>query len=269
MVKFEIPRRENPNIKHYHPDDLKIAYKFSSDISKEIGTFLRGVILFGSSARKERSPAGDIDLLVVIDDLAINMNREVVEAYRVIVQKVIGRISKKIHVTSLRFTTFWEYVRNGDPVAVNMLRDGVALIDTGFFDPLQALLKRGRIRPTPESIWTYFIRAPNTLHNSKWHISQAMLDLYWSVIDASHAALMKIGEIPPTPEHVADLLEKKLVSKGLLEKKYVTVMKTFYKMMKMITHREIKEVKGEEFDKYHKQAEDYVNRMKKIVEGKA
>jgi len=108
-------------------------------------------------------------------------------------------------------TSFWEYIRNGDPIAINILRDGVALIDTGFFEPLQVLLRRGRIRPTQESIWLYFIRAPNTLHNSKWHILQATLDIYWACVDACHAALMKIGETPPTPEHVADLLEDKLV----------------------------------------------------------
>ncbi len=268
MVKFEIPARESPNVKNYHPDDLRISYKFSSEVQKELGTFLRGVILFGSVARRARHAAGDIDLLLVIDDLAMSMTREVVEAYRVIVQKIIASVSKKIHVTSLRYTTFWEYVRSGDPVAVNILRDGVALIDTGFFNPLQALLKRGRIRPTPESIWTYFIRAPNTLHNSKWHIMQATLDLYWAVIDSSHAALMKIGEIPPTPDHVADLLQTKLVSKRLLEKKYVNTMRSFYKLMKLITHREIKEIKGEDFDKYHEEATAYVDRMKKIVEGK-
>jgi predicted nucleotidyltransferase len=265
MVKFDIPTRENPNIKSYHPDDLKIAYKFSSEIKSELGDFLRGVILFGSAARKTRPAAGDIDILLVLDDLAMNMTREVVEAYRVIVQKIITTVSKKIHVTSLRFTTFWEYVRSGDPVAVNMLRDGVALIDTGFFSPLQALLKRGRIRPTPESIWTYFIRAPNT---PKWHIMQATLDLYWAVIDSSHAALMKIGEVPPTPDHVADLLQSKLVAKKLLEKKYADTMRSFYKLMKMITHREIREIKGQEFDVYHKQASEYVERMKKIVQGK-
>ncbi len=267
MVKFDIPRKENPNIKNYPDDDLKIAYKFSSDMSDELGTFLKGIVLFGSAARKTKHPSGDIDLLVVIDDLAVNITQDVVEAYRVIVQKIIARVSKRIHVTSLRFTTFWEYVRSGDPVAINMLRDGVAIIDTGFFDPLQSLLKRGRIRPTPESIWTYFIRAPNTLHNSKWHIMQATLDLYWAVIDSSHAALMKIGEIPPTPEHVADLLEAKLVSKKLLEKKYVNTMRDFYKLMKLITHREIKEIKGAEFDQYHKQATEYVERMRNLVEG--
>jgi len=95
---------------------------------------------------------------------------------------------------------------------------------------------------------------------------QATLDLYWAVIDAAHAALMRHGEIPPTPEHVADLLEQKLVKKKLLEHKYVTIMRHFYKLMKMITHREVKEIKGEEYDKYFKSAEDFVKRMREFVE---
>ena len=268
MVKFDIPRRETPNVKNYRPDDLKVAYKFAGEANQELGTFIKGIVLFGSSARKTRQSEGDIDILVITDDLSISLTREVVEAYRVIIQKIINSTSKKIHVTSLRLTSWWEYARSGDPVAVNILRDGIALIDTGFFGPLQALLLRGRIRPTNESIWTYYIRAPNTLHNSKWHLMQATLDLYWAVIDSSHAALMKTGEIPPTPEHVSDLLREKLVKKKLLEAKYASTMDQFYRLMKLITHREIKEVTGQEFDGYFRQAEDFVNRMKRFIEGK-
>ena len=127
-------------------------------------------------------------------------------------------------------------------------------------------MKKGRIRPTSESIWTYYIRAPNTLHNSKWHLLQATIDLYWGVIDAAHAVLMKHGEIPPTPEHVADLLEQKLVKKKLLEEKYVTTMRHFYKLMKMITHREVKEITGEEYDRYYKHADEFVRRMREFIE---
>ena len=92
MVKFEIPVKENPNLKNYHADDLKIAYKFSSDISTELGNFLKGVVLFGSTARKTKQASGDIDLLVVLDDLTVNMSPDVVEAYRVIVQKRFSEI---------------------------------------------------------------------------------------------------------------------------------------------------------------------------------
>ena len=265
-MKFDIPRRDHPNLERYYRQDVETAYRFANEIYQELGAFIRAIVLFGSTARRTKSPGGDIDLLIVIDDLMMNMSPEVTEAYRLIVQKSIVKVSTKLHITTMRFTSFWEYMRNGDPVAINLLRDGVALIDSGFFDPMQMLLKKGRIRPTQESIWTYYSRAPNTLHNSKWHLLQGILDLYWAVIDSAHAALMKVGEIPPTPEHVADLLEEKLVRKKMLEHKYVITMRNFYRLMKMITHREIVEIKGAEFDHYYHSAEDFVNRMRKIIE---
>lgn len=267
-MKFDIKRIKNPNIEHYPKEDLDLAYRFAGELQKELGNFIKAIVIFGSTARHTKTKKGDIDILVIVDDLSTVLTQELVDAYRVIVKNTIVKVSTKLHVISLRFTAFWEYIRNGDPIGINMLRDGVALIDTGFFDPLQSLLKRGKIRPTQESIWTYYVRAPNTLHNSKWHLLQATLDLYWAVIDASHAALMKLGEIPPTPGHVADLLEQKLVKKKLLEPRYAQIMRHFYKLMKMITYREIKEITGQEFDKYHHEAEQFVQRMKKIIEGR-
>jgi len=128
------------------------------------------------------------------------------------------------------------------------------------------LLIQGRIRPTKESVWTYFGRAPRTIINSKWHIMQAALNLYWAVIDSAHAALMHMGEIPPTPEHVDDLLRERLVKKKLLEEKYAETMNKFYKLMKKITHREIREIHGSEYERLLKEADDFVKRMKEFIE---
>ena len=168
----------------------------------------------------------------------------------------------------MTFTSFWEYVKVGDPVVVNILRDGVGLIDTGFFYPLQRLLKTGKIRPSEESVWRYFGRSPMTLLNSKWHILQGTLDLYWSVIDAAHAALMRKNQIPPSPEHVADLLEEIFVKKKLLEPRYADIMRKFYKLSKMITHREVKDINGPEYDRLYKEADEFVQRMKRLIEKK-
>ena len=236
-MKFDIPKKEHPNLERYYKEDIDTAYRFANEVYKELGSLIRAVVLFGSTARKTKGPGGDIDVLVIIDDLMMSMSSELVEAYRIIVQNTIVKVSTRLHITTMRFTAFWEYMRNGDPIAINLLRDGVALIDSGFFDPMQALLKRGRIRPTQESIWTYYTRAPNTLHNSKWHLLQGVIDLYWAVIDSAHAALMKVGEIPPTPEHAADIMEQKLVKTKMLEHKYVIIMRNFYRLMKMVTDR--------------------------------
>jgi len=266
-LKFTIKRGIHPNINKYPNDDMTIARSFAKRLYNEFGNFLKAVVLFGSAARKTAvSQRGDIDVLIVVDDLSIRMTREVIEAYRLITEKTIGKVSTRLHVTSLTLTSFWEYVRAGDPVAINILRDGVALIDTGMFDPLQALLIQGRIRPSVESVWVYFGRAPRTLLNSKWHLLQATLDLYWAVIDATHSALMHIGEIPPSPSHAGDLLRSRLVKEHKLEPKYAKTMDNFYKLMKAITHREIKEIKGPEYEKYYKEAEEFVNRIQKFIE---
>lgn len=265
-MRIAIKEKINPNVEKYRKEDMDIAYSFAKELNTELGNLLKAVVIFGSSARQTSKPKSDIDLLVILDDVTVNFTRDMVEAYRIIVQKLIVKISPKIHVTTVRFTSFWEYIKNADPVGINMLRDGVALIDTGFFDPLQILLKRGRIRPSEEAIWSYYTRAPNTLHNSRWHIMQAVVDLYWAVIDAAHAALMKHGEIPPTPEHVADLLDEKLVKKKLLEHKYVSIMRNFYRLSKMILHREITELKGEEYDRHYHEARDFIERMRKFIE---
>ena len=66
---------------------------------------------------------------------------ELIEGYRIIVENLIEKVSLKLHVTSMTFTSFWEHARVGDPILVNILRDGIALHDRGFFDPLQRILK--------------------------------------------------------------------------------------------------------------------------------
>lgn len=264
-MEFKIEKNININLKRYDKKDIDTAYEFAKQIYKEFKELVKAVVVFGSSTRG-KNPKGDIDVLIVVDDLSIKMSQEVTEAYRVIVEKTMLNVSKRLHITTLKLTTFWEHVKSGDPIAINILRDGFALIDTGFVEPLQALLAQGRIRPTKESVWTYFSRAPATLQNSKWHLLQATLDLYWSVIDASHAALMSLNVIPPSPSHVADLLEQKLVKKKLLPKKHANTMRNFYKLSRMILHRELKEIKGEEYEIYYKEAKEFVDFMKKFIE---
>jgi predicted nucleotidyltransferase/uncharacterized protein (UPF0332 family) len=265
-MEFKIARKENENIHKYPTEDVKLAQKFANQLRNELGDFLMGVVVFGSASRKKTTQQSDIDILIVTNDTTFQISDALVESYKIIVDNLIARISTKFHVTSMTFTSLWDYTKAGDPVVVNILRDGVALIDQGFFEPLQRLLKMGRIRPSEESVWRYFGRSPRTLLNSRWHLLQATLDLYWAVIDSAHAALMRKNQIPPTPEHVADLLDKVYVKHRLLEKKYVDTMNKFYKLMKMITHREIKSISGLEYEKHYKEADMFVRRMKKLVE---
>jgi predicted nucleotidyltransferase len=268
-MDFTIEERKHPNIRNYTTADYKLADKFANAMKTELGEFLKSAILFGSSARREKPIyERDIDVLMLVDDLTLVLSPEVVEAYRVITERTASKVSKRLHVTTMKLTNFWEYVRNGDPLAVNMLRDGVPLLDTGIFEPLQMLLFQGRIRPTRESMYVYFARAPATLVNADWHVMQAVLDLYWAVIDAAHAALIRVGEIPPSPSHMADMVYEKLYKKKLVSKKAPKTMEFFYRLSRKITHREIQRIAGKEYDAYKAEAEAFVKEMKKVVEAR-
>ena len=267
-MKFTVRQKKHPNVPKYRSTDYDFAKKFAEKMHKELDTFVKAVILFGSTAREERPAYGerDIDVLIIIDDLTQILSKEVIQSYRVITEQIASKVSRRMHITTLKMTSFWEFIRNGDPIAINMLRDGVPLYDAGIFAPLQELLFQGRIRPTKESIWLYFARAPATINNANWHVLQATLDLYWAVVDAAHAAIMKMGEVPPTPSHLSRMITQRLVKPGHVHKKYADMMDFFYKLQKQITHRELQQVTGKQYDAWLKQAHDFVKAMQKVVE---
>ena len=267
-MQFKIEKRERKTDIHFPEKEFSIAREFAKRTYKEFGTFIKALILFGSTAQGKLAKEGDIDILIILDDVSVNLTRNLTQTYRIVIEKILSGMvdSDRLHIQSMKFTSWWEYIRAGDPVAINVLRYGVALIDTGIFDPLQALLDNGRIRPTKESIHTYFVMAPASMHRAKNHLMSAMIDLYWASIDAAHAALMSLGEIPPSPEHVSDMLEKKMVKKGLLKKRYADIMRKNYITFKKIIHRDIKEVSGADYDNYSKNTAIFVNEIKKFLD---
>lgn len=268
-MKFPIKRRIKKTAENYFSKDLEISRKFAKIMYKEFGTFISAIILFGSTTRASPNPKKDIDILIILDDVRIRFTRDLVQTYRIITEKAIVQVDpQRLHVQSMKFTSFWEYVRSGDPVAINVLRYGVSLMDTGFFDPLQVLLEQGRIRPSNESVYTYFTMAPASLSRSKDHILAATVDLYWATIDAAHAALMKAGEIPPSPEHVSDLLEQKLVKNKEVARSTSDIMRKMYVTYKKIIRREISNISGREYDSLKSDAENFVREMKKYIEKK-
>lgn len=261
-MKFQINYKEARDLrKNYPSEEFEIAKQFASRVYKEFGEFTKAIILFGSATKHTEKPH-DIDILVILDDVRIQFSEEIVQTYRIITQKIIADTdAKRLHVQSMKFSSFWEYVRAGDPVATNILRYGIALVDTGFFDPLQMLLDQGRIRPTPESISNYFAMAPASLEKADGHMLAASVDLYWAVINSAHAALMHHGEVPPSPEHVVEIMKETLLKEKKVSKESLKTMEEMYALFKDITTRKKRKVSGKEYDIYRIKAEKFVKEM--------
>jgi predicted nucleotidyltransferase/uncharacterized protein (UPF0332 family) len=263
-MDFDIHKRKNDTKESYSDHALDTAYEFSKKINEELHEVIKAVVLFGSVARKS-GDANDIDILLIIDDVSVHFTEELVQTYRVIVKKTVQDVSEDLHITSMKFTSFWEYVRSGDPIAINILRDGYPLLDAGFFEPTQHLLRQGRIQPSKEAMWTYMNRAEQSMASSSQRRLEAVHDLYWAVIDASHAALIDIGEAPPSPRHVAGLLENTLVKRGTLKKKDAKLVRRLYALSKDISKGKRTHVEPELLKTLDAKAKAFVNVIKEKV----
>ncbi len=257
--------------------DLEIAQNFSKKLYLEFKDFIKTIVFFGSSSRSRQNKDSDIDVLVIVDDVSVNLNREAVEVYRLTVNRLILDTDKRLHVTTLKLSTFWELLKVGDPVVLNILREGVSIIDSGFFDPFKMLLEKGKIRPSPEAISNYALKSYKSLKNSKFFVNRAIIDLYWAVIDASHSFLMFEGFIPNNPEEVSEQIKKVLSDKKYKGKLKINVreldfIKDLFKLYKRIIRDNNFFVSGKVFDEYYKKSEyyckkiyDYIKKNKKKV----
>ena len=154
----------------------------------------------------------------------------------------------------------------GEPVIINIIRFGEPLIDFGgFFSPLKILLEQGKIKSTPEAIYTCLQRAPLHMARSKASELLAIEGVYWAMVDSSHAALMAAKQIPPSPEHMSIMLKQIFVDKGLLNIKYVSMYRDLYVLHRRIVHGNLTELKGEEIDGWQKRAQEFMDVMIALV----
>jgi len=246
--------------------DYDIAYDFAIKAYEKFKDVVKSIALFGSVAKGLPYKKSDIDIIIIVDDCTILWDDELVAWYREELARLIAqqKYKKEIHINTVTLSTFWKEIKEGDPVAINVLRYGTPLIDYGgFFSPLKVLLRRGKIRPTQEAIYIAMQRAPMHLARSRYAILGAVEGLYWAMVDAAHAALMQAGHIPPSPEHVYDML-KKVFSKKL-SIKHSNYFKELYTVSHNITHGNIKGLHGKKIDELRRKAESFVSEMKRIV----
>lgn len=249
-------------------EDIKKVYEFAQKLTgpQMFSGFVHAVILFGSVARKSEKEASDIDVLVVVDDISMPVTSQVISAYDLAVGKVLIDlgVEKIFHVTTLGLTQFWDSARHGDPVLINILRSGKAIVDTGFFNPLKKLLEVGLIRPSIESVYAHISMAKSLLGATNTHLLACMADLYWGVVDATHAVLMKAGISPPYPLEAPSVFKKYSIDNNI-PLKYHEILSDFVRVMKNITHKKVAIISGSDIDAWTKKAEAFIKKAESLI----
>ena len=248
--------------------ESEIAMDFATKAYKKFDKIIKSIILFGSTAKQTNVTGSDIDIVIVIDDVSINWDQELVAWYRTELEKVIksNPYQGVLHINTVKLSTWWEDLMRGDPVIINILRYGEAMIDfAGFFNPLKSLLIRGKIKSTPEAIYSALQRAPQHIARSKMAEMSAIDGLFWSMVDSAHAALIAANVPPASPEHISGDLKEHFVNSGKLKMKYVVWYRDLLVLHKKIAHGEIKDLKGVEIDAWQQRAEEFLEVMAKLV----
>lgn len=256
-------------------DEEDIAMDFAIKAYKRFNKMVKSIILFGSVAKKDANSSSDIDIVIVIDDVTINWEQELVLWYREELNKILrgNPYKKNLHINTVKLSTWWDDLLRGDPVVINIIRYGKAMIDlAGFFEPLKFLLVQGKIKSTPEAVYNCLQRAPLHISRSKVAELNSIEGLYWAMVDSAHAALMSSNVSPPSPEHIPMQLKETYVDMGKLKMKYVTDYRDLLVLHKKITHGEITDLKGVEIDQWQEKTEDFLRTMallvKNEIEGK-
>jgi len=264
--KKKLDEKKIPTLKLKSEHD--IAMDFSLKVSRKFDKLVKSIILFGSSVKNTATTGSDIDLIIIIDDVSIRWDQKLIAWYREELGKIVtaNPYKRDLHINTVKLSTWWEDLMRGDPVIINVLRYGEAIIDlAGFFEPQKFLLIQGKIKSTPESIYSLLQRAPLHLARSKTSELNSIEGLYWCMVDSAHAALIAAGQIPPSPEHIPGELKEVFVNPGKLKIDYVTWYRDLHVLHRKITHREINDLKGVEIDDWQEKTEEFLKKMAQLV----
>jgi predicted nucleotidyltransferase/uncharacterized protein (UPF0332 family) len=249
--------------------DHEIATDFAVKAYKEFGKTIKSIVLFGSVEKKKITHNSDVDIIILLDDVSVTWDEAAVAWYREQLELLVqaNPYVASLHINTIKLTSWWDGLLKGDPVILNVIRHGQAILDTaGFIEPLKILLAQGKIKGTPETIYQCIQRAPTHLARSKAAELSAVEGVYWSMVDAAHGALIAANVFPPSPEHVIDELKETFVDKGMLKMKYVLWYKEVFHLHKKIDHKEISDLKEIKIDELQNRAEEFMGVMVGLVE---
>lgn len=251
-------------------EQLNAIYDFTVKVVKDFGTFIKSVVVFGSFVRGEIKQESDLDILIIVDDASVPLTPKVMALYQEELVKLLHQeedeekkkgVPIKIHANTSTITQFWDGVRRGDPLTIQILREGVMLFDVGFFSPFKMLLREGKIRPTQEAIDASISRA--LFHQNQYHrfLLSGANALYWQAVEAAHAALMKANSIPASPRTIPREMRENLLAKGVVTEEDIRTYEDAFNLMKEITHENVSEVEEARLAALRKRVTAFTEKM--------
>ncbi len=265
-----MPKRVSKKLKKFSLETrLKSAEKFKDKILEMFKGYIKAVVVWGSITRGDYTGKSDIDIYVIFDDTKFPLKKfeEIRKKIDKDIYSAASSIDPRLHPQPiLALTEFIKGIRYTHPLFFNIVREGYAIYDTGFFIPMRKLLELGEFPVTPEAAHMRMDSVPRRIQRVK-NVKLYMIaeDMYYAMLDAAQAVLMYIGVGPPVPKLAAKEIKEHLVKPGLLEEEYAKMLEDVIDFRKKVEHKEIKDISGAEVDKWIEKTEKYVKRFEKLL----
>jgi len=132
--------------------------------------------------------------------------------------------------------------------------------------PWKALLKMGKLKPSPEAIDLFMSMGDKVIPGSKRTLlSDIFVNIFWGVTTPAQAILMLNGCPPPNAKkELVREFKKEFYETKMIEKKYIDFLDKVVNTWRDYEHEKIKEISGAEIDKFLKQTEDFIKRLKEL-----
>lgn len=259
-MEMDLEKKGPHNIERVPDQRFRDVRAFVDKVVKENEGMVASVVLKRPSVSGER-----LDLMFVLDDLNSVIFDPQVREFTVAASEMAYGSTLPLHCDAVLASVFWEGFLSRDVDTLQMAREGLVVHDNGFFLPVQDLLVSGKVRPSKESMNVYFVKAERSMKTSNQKVGRAIIDLYWAVTDAAHAAVMVAGITPPSPKHLAEAVRRELVARNLIHKRCAEIVGRFYDSAKRIMHREVFEISGREFDSHLDDADFFLKEIRDFV----
>ncbi len=255
---------------------LRVAEIHKSLVLQKFDKYVVSYVIGGSLVRGEAEKTSDVDVFVVINDTDVKRmpRRELLDRLRGMIYQYVAEatqiagVENKLEPQIYLLTDFWDAVKDAHPVMFTFIRDGVPLYDRGTFMPWKALLRMGKLKPSPEAIDMFMSMGDGVIPRSKKTLlSEIFTNIFWGVTTPAQAMVMLNGSPPPNAkkELVRDF-KKQFLETKMIEKKYVDFLEKVIQTWRDYEHEKIKEISGAEIDKLLKQTEEFLKRLKELRE---
>jgi hypothetical protein len=180
--------------------------------------------------------------------------------------EIFSKSKVKIHSDIRKLSEYFELVMAGDLDTFREMNVSIPIYDpSGFFSPLQAIVKKGEIPGTASTLRNLELSVNKRFKELEKLKIQIVTDLADAAINSGQAPIVAAKKPVPNPRVVPGELNAYFVKKKMLEIMYPQRIALLYQSFKTLEHGSKKEISGKELDKLFKYAQGIHDRMEELV----